>query len=92
MANFDKKSRYVKHATLYEVTDRRGRNVQALTPAIVPSQTEMGEHILKQGQRLDHLAHFYLKDPNAFWRIAEHNEAILPDAVLRRKTVRIPSP
>jgi hypothetical protein len=92
MASFDPKSRYVRHASSYEVTDRRGRKVLALTPGIIPPQTELGEHILKQGQRLDHLANFYLKDPNGFWRIAEQNGAMLPDAVLQQTTVRIPSP
>ena len=91
MATFDPKSRYVRHASTYEAMDRSGRKVQALTPAAVPMQTELGEHILKQGQRLDHLAHFYLKDPNGFWRIAEQNGAMLPDAVLQQTTVRIPS-
>lgn len=92
MANFDSKSRYVRNASTYEATDRRERRVQALTPAAAPVQNELGEHILKQGQRLDHLAHFYLKDPNGFWKIAEHNDAMLPDSVLRQPTVKIPSP
>jgi hypothetical protein len=90
MANFDKKSRYVRHAEMLETTDRRGRRVKYLTPA-VPSQTAtLGEHILGQGQRLDHLANHYLSDPNGFWAIAEINDALLPDAVLRRPTVKIP--
>lgn len=92
MAQFDPKSRYVRHASIYEATDRRGRTVQALTPAVVPAQNELGEHILRQGQRLDHLAHFYIKDPNGFWRIADHNGKVLPDAVLQQPTVKIPSP
>ncbi|MDJ0861087.1 MAG: hypothetical protein QNK18_01845 [Gammaproteobacteria bacterium] len=92
MSTFDPKSRYVRNASTYEATDRRGRVVQALTPATAPVQTELGEHILKQGQRLDHLAQFYLKDPNGFWKIAEHNNAMLPDALLQQRTVKIPSP
>ena len=92
MATFDRKSRYARHASLIEVVDRRGRKVQALTSANPPPEAELGEHILQQGQRLDHLAHFYLKDPNGFWRIAEHNGAVLPDATLQQTTVKIPSP
>ena len=79
MAVFDKKSRYVKNASTYEATDRRGRKVLALTAAEKPAQTLLGEHRLREGQRLDHLANFYLEDPNAFWRIAELNDAMLPD-------------
>jgi hypothetical protein len=70
MAVFDeKKSRYVINASLYEVTDRRGRKVVTLTVADRPVQTLLGEHLSKKGQRLDHLANFYLQDPNGFWRI-----------------------
>ena len=70
MAVFDDKSRYVRFASVYAATDRRGRQVQALTPAFVPPQNKLGEHLRRDGQRLDHLANFYLGDPNGFWRIA----------------------
>jgi hypothetical protein len=79
MAGFDKGSRYRKNAGTYEATDRRGRKVVAFSVAEKPAQTLLGEHLLKQGQRLDHLANFYLEEPNAFWRICELNEAMLPD-------------
>jgi hypothetical protein len=91
MATFDAKSRYVKFATTYEVTDRRRRTVQALTPALPPPQPKLGEHLRKQGQRLDHLANHYLSDPNGFWRLAEMNEALRPDAVLQQDAIRIPA-
>jgi hypothetical protein len=91
MAVFDRKSRYPKHASTYEARDRRGRTVVALSAAVVPSQTLLGEHLRKEGQRLDHLAHFYLKDPNGFWRICEINGAVLPDALAEVDVVRIPT-
>lgn len=91
MATFDAKSRYVKYATVYEATDRRGRTVQALTAATPPAQTKLGEHLRKQGQRLDHLANHYLADPSGFWRLAEMNDALLPDAVLTQDAIKIPS-
>jgi hypothetical protein len=91
MAAFDAKSRYVKYATSYEVADRRGRIVKALTPATPAAQTELGEHLRKQGQRLDHLANHYLGDANGFWRLAELNDAVLPDAVLTQDVIKIPS-
>jgi hypothetical protein len=65
--------------------------VQALTPAEPPTESSMGEHLRKQGQRLDHLANHYLADPNAFWRLAEINRVILPDAVLVQDAIKIPS-
>ncbi len=90
MAVFDPKSRYVLNATTYEVTDRRGRQVRALTAAAEPVQAELGEHLRKEGQRLDHLANFYLKDAHGYWRIAEHNDSMLPDAEAETDVVQIP--
>jgi hypothetical protein len=91
MAVFDKKSRYVKNASTYEATDRRRRKVLALTVADKPVQTLLGEHLLKEGQRLDHLANFYIEDPNGFWRISELNEAMLPDQLAEVEVVKIPT-
>lgn len=91
MAIFDNKSRYVKNATTYEAVDRRGRDVVALTAAEKPVQVQLGEHLRKEGQRLDHLANFYLRDANGFWRIAELNDALLPDALAETDIVKIPT-
>jgi hypothetical protein len=90
MAVFDENSRYVRFASVYTATDRRGRQVQALTAA-VPTQTRLGEHLRRDGQRLDHLAGFYLSDPNGFWRLAEINGAILPDALALVRSLTIPT-
>ncbi len=91
MAVFDGKSRYVKDASTYEAADRRGRTVVALAAANRPEQTLLGEHLLKEGQRLDHLANFYLEDPNGFWRIAEINDVMLPDALAEADVIKIPT-
>lgn len=91
MAGFDGKSRYVTNASTNEATDRRGRRVAALTVADKPRQTLLGEHLLKEGQRLDHLANFYLEDPNGFWRICELNDVMLPDALAEVGVVKIPT-
>ncbi len=91
MAIFDAKSRYALNAELYEVRDRRGRTVMALTVPEAPVQNLLGEHRRKEGQRLDHLANFYLKDPNGFWRIAEINGAMLPDAIAQVNSLQIPT-
>jgi len=91
MAVFDRKSRYVRHASMYQAIDRRGRTVVALTVAEAPVQTRLGEHRRKEGQRLDHLAGFYLEDPSGFWRITELNDAMLPDALAEIEVVKIPT-
>ena len=91
MAIFAAQSRYVKHASTYQATDRRGRTVLALTAASKPAQTLLGEHLRKEGQRLDHLANFYLQDPNGFWRVGELNDVMLPDALAEVAAIRIPT-
>lgn len=90
MATFDRKSRYVRNAETYVTTDRRGRSVSALTPAEKPEQEHLGDHRRKDGQRLDHLSNFYLGDAFGFWRVAEHNDVMLPDALADADIVRIP--
>jgi len=50
MAIFDARSRYVKNASVYEVTDRGGRRVPRLTVADQPAQTLLGEHFRKESQ------------------------------------------
>jgi len=90
MATFDSRSRYVRYATTYVTSDRRGRTVSALTPADRPVQAHLGEHRRRDGQRLDHLANFYLGDPLGFWRLAEHNDVMAPDALADVGSLRIP--
>ena len=90
MSVFDPKSRYVKHSQVTTAVDRRGREVACVTPALVPPQTELGKHKLRQGQRLDHLAAHYLNDPSGFWRIAEMQDSMTAEAALNSALVRIP--
>ena len=91
MAIFDPKSRYVHYARTYQALDRRGRIVQALTPAAPPQQGTLGVFRRKQGQRLDHLAAYYLQDANGFWRIAELNGRMLPESLGEADTIDIPT-
>jgi len=39
----------------------------------------VGEHVVAQGERLDHIAARYLGDPELFWRICDANRALRPD-------------
>ncbi len=86
---FQKNSRYYGIETL-QVKDARGRVVTVVTPPDAPVQTIAGVHRLKQGQRLDHLAHRYLEDASAWWRIVELSEAMLPDALAEVQEVLVP--
>ena len=86
---FDPKSRYAT-LTPYVAVDRRGRTLLVVPPAEAPEQAELGRHLRKQGERLDHLANFYLEDPAGYWRLCEHNDVMLPEALTEALEVRIP--
>jgi hypothetical protein len=88
---FEPESRYAAAPT-YRVTDARGREVAVVeTPARV-ARPPMGVHLVRQGQRLDHLAFRYLGDPAGFWRICEHADVMLPDALREAPEIEIPLP
>jgi hypothetical protein len=86
---FNTKSRYAKTET-YTVTDDRGRQV---TVVGVPPKLEaplLGIHALREGERLDHLAHKYLNDADGFWAIAERNDVMLPESLTEQREIEIP--
>jgi len=86
---FDKKSRCEKLET-YKVADRRGRTVVVVPVPPAPDQTALGLHIMKQGQRLDHLALKYIDNPAGYWRICEMNDVMLPEALTEAQEIAIP--
>lgn len=87
---FTDKSRY-KNVEQYEVTDQRGRTVKVVAAPAAPLQSIKGFHLLKQGQRTDHLASLYLNDPAGFWRIAEANDTMLPESLSEQSEIAIPN-
>lgn len=86
---FDEKSRYAALQP-YRVTDRRGRLVAVVPVPEAPEEKLLGYHVRVQGQRLDHLAGYYLSDPAGFWRICELNEVMLPEALSEAREIAIP--
>jgi hypothetical protein len=90
MSVFDAKSRYARYATVYQTIDARGRAVTAVGGPTLPERPTLGDHLLKDHQRLDHLAGHYLVNPNGYWSIAHHNGRLVPDAALAAPTVKIP--
>jgi hypothetical protein len=86
---FDPRSRYLQ-SDQYDVIDARGRVVTVLAAPPPPEQLLLGIHLLKQGERPDLLAAKYLNDPAGYWRIAEQNDAMLPDALAERREIEIP--
>ena len=86
---FEPKSRYADVET-YEVTDHRGRAVKVVAVPPAPRQTRLGVHLRRQGQRLDHLAAKYLRDPAGFWRFCEMNDVMLPEALSEADEIIVP--
>jgi hypothetical protein len=87
---FDSKSRYAKAPT-YKMKDGRGREVAVVETPPKPAQGLMGIHMLKQGERLDHLAFKYTADAAGFWRIAERNDAMTAEQLTERREIEIPT-
>jgi len=89
MASYDPKSRYLTTPT-YQVRDHRGRTV---TVVGVPPHRDVplaGYHVLREGQRLDHLSSQYLADDAGFWRIAEANDAMQAEWLTEQREIAIP--
>jgi hypothetical protein len=87
---FDPNSRYaaLEVATTH-LTDARGvrREVRYVRRRFLPSHDEqvpLAEHLLAQGERLDHLAERYLNEPTEFWRLCDANGVLHPDELLER--------
>jgi hypothetical protein len=51
--------------------------------------TEVQEHLVKDRDRLDNLANLYFTDPELFWRIADANRAMRPEALTETPGVRL---
>jgi hypothetical protein len=86
---FDDKSRYAELKS-YTVADRRGRRVAVMPTPEPPDQELLGIHLLRQGQRLDHLADKYLDDPAGYWRICELNEVMMAEMLTEAAEIGIP--
>jgi len=53
----------------------------------------LAEHVVIDGERLDHIAARYLGDPELFWRICDANRALRPEDLLeigRRLVITLP--
>jgi hypothetical protein len=90
MTTPDKRSRYAKVQTR-AVADVHGREqvlIELRTIPELPARLEIRPDI---GQRLDHLAHRYYRDPTMFWTICDANDHLDPfDVVAPDELVRIP--
>jgi hypothetical protein len=73
---------------------RRARLMESRALRLLPDTPGTFQHVLQQGERLDHLAHRYYEQPREWWRIVDANPAFLSPRALvgaePRATVRIP--
>jgi hypothetical protein len=74
-----------------------GREVVYLKRRLVPPPEHFAllqEHVVTEGERLDHIATHYLGDPEQFWQICDANGAIRPDELVEpvRRRIRITLP
>jgi hypothetical protein len=88
--NFDSLSRYA-NVSSYPREDHRGRVVMVVPVPAAPVDVLLGIHVLRQGERLDHLAFRYLNNPAGFWRICELNNVMLAEALSEQMEISIPA-
>ncbi len=84
-------SRYQNSGTTL-VTQPDGTQIPALKPPLPRPPVVQGFVRRQTGQRLDLIAHQYLNDPTAFWRLCDANNSVVPDALGNSALVGIPLP
>jgi hypothetical protein len=89
--NFPPTSRYYGIATA-TVDTVDGQTVVYLRRRFLPDPERfalLGEHVVSEGERLDNIAARYMTDPEAFWRIADANVAMRPEALTEKPGRRL---
>lgn len=61
-----------------------GRIVRYKALRRIPDTTGLTQHVVKEGERLDHIAFDAYRDPERFWVICDANGAVHPDEVTER--------
>jgi hypothetical protein len=74
---FQEESRYSTVGEA-EITDQDGQTVRYKRIRFIPPTNARFHHVINEGERLDHLAYRYYRDPERFWRICDANEAMWP--------------
>ena len=78
---FFKGSRYtcVKDHT---ITNPEGRKIQYKGIRFIPKIDGQLEYVVNEGERPDHLAFKFYKDPEQFWRICDTNKVFKPEELV----------
>lgn len=86
----DKSSRYARTGT-YAAEDASGEVVEALELRAIPKIQGVFFHTPREGERLDHLAQRYFRDPKRFWKICDASDELDPfDVLVPGRPVLIP--
>jgi hypothetical protein len=80
---FFKGSRYADVGDL-TITTADGRELKYKKTRFTPPTTALSGHLVHQGERLDHIADRYFRDPERFWRIADANQVLWPGELTER--------
>ncbi len=88
---FSKESRYAavgEHA----ISGHRGRLIRYKKTRFIAETGVQMAHMVGGGERLDHLAYHYYRDPERFWRICDANRALWPPELVAEpgRTIAIP--
>ena len=88
---FFKGSRYANVGE-HEITGSKGLVVRYKKVRLIPRTEAQMAHTVSQGERLDHIAHRYYRDPERFWRVCDANCAMWPDDLVAEvgQTIMIP--
>ena len=75
-----------------EITDSKGRIIRYKKIRFIPETGARMGHTVNQGERLDHIAYRYYRNPERFWRICDANRAMWPDDLIAEagETILIP--
>ncbi len=74
----------------YVVPGPHGQDVSVAPSPRRDTPPSAGVHLRRDGERLDHLAALYLRNPAAFWRICDANNSVVPEALTDARAVDIP--
>lgn len=86
----NKKSRYIKTKTI-ELQDSNGEIQTLIELRETPDPGGFFYMTPKMGERIDHVAHRYYRDPTKFWRISDASDELDPfDVVVPGYPVLIP--
>lgn len=93
---FEDTSRYFAIETsIFTAPD--GREITFVRRRFLPdaaSEITLAEHVVVQGERLEHIAARFLSDPEQFWRVADASNAMRPEELTADigRRLRIPFP